>query len=189
MNKKEGTGWENLGSEEVLSTHIFKVYKDRTKCLRTDSEADFYRFETVNWVNVIAVTAEEKVVVIEQFRHGAQGFKLEIPGGCIDPEDPSPAEAGARELLEETGYAGDEPVVIGCVQPNPALQGNHCYTVLITNARKVCEARMEDMEDIETMLMSFDQLEEMTMNGEVDHGLVLNAFYFYNLYRRKNCKQ
>ncbi len=177
-------GWINISSERVYDANIFTLYKDRTKCLRTDVEADFYRFDTVDWVNVLAVTKDGEMVVIEQFRHGAQDVKLEIPGGCIDPEDVDPVAAGVRELLEETGYAGDPGILIGRVQPNPALQGNYCYTVLVENAYKASEPRMEDLEDIDTVLMSEEELNQAVLSGELDHGLVLNALYFYELHRK-----
>ena len=180
--------WINLSTEEVLNTHIFKIYKDRTRCPRTNVEADFYRFDTGDWVNVIAVTPENKMVIIKQFRHGSQDIKLEIPGGCIDATDTDPIDAGARELLEETGFAGDAGVMIGRVQPNPALQGNYCYTVLITNAHKISAVRLEDMEDIETTLVDMPTLEKLVIEQKLDHGLVINALYFYDLYQRKNCK-
>jgi len=184
MDRDIDVAWENLSTEEVLSTHIFKVFKDRTKCPRTNVEADFYRFDTVDWVNVIAETPDNKFVIIKQFRHGSQDVKIEIPGGCIDDTDADPVEAGARELLEETGYAGDPGIIIGRVQPNPALQANYCYTVLIRNAEKVMEARMEDMEDIASELIDMPAIKSLVSSQKLDHGLVVSALYFYDLYNQ-----
>jgi 8-oxo-dGTP pyrophosphatase MutT (NUDIX family) len=88
---------------------IFSVRTDRTISPRTGAEHEVYVIETANWVNVIAVTTDERLVMIEQYRHGSATVELEIPGGVMDPRDVSPEAAGVRELREETGYSGGEP--------------------------------------------------------------------------------
>jgi len=130
-------------------------------------------------VNIIAVTARKKIVMIRQFRHGNKKWEIEIPGGLIDKSDSDPLHAGQRELLEETGFKGENARLIGAVCPNPALQDNICHTVLVENARKVSGPAMEDCEDIETMLVSPEKAMKLIRDGKITHGLVLNALMFY----------
>lgn len=176
----KNNGWKKVtGSEVVLNTPVFDIEKTRMKCLRTGKEGDFYTFTCPNWVNVIAETADHKLVMIKQFRAGSDKIELEIPGGGIESHEPDPIAAGARELLEETGYAGKSGRIIGKVCPNPALQGNTCFTIFFSDTEKVSEPTMEGTEDIETFLVPTDQIHDKIVNGEITHGLVLNALHFY----------
>lgn len=173
-------GWEKInGSEVVLNTPVFDIEKTRMKCLRTGKEGDFYTFTCIDWVNVIAETTDNQLVMIRQFRAGSDQVELEIPGGGIESHETDPISAGARELLEETGYAGKNGRIIGKVCPNPALQGNTCYTVFFNDAERISEPAMEGTEDIETFLIPSNQIHDKIVNGEITHGLVLNALHFF----------
>src|SRR6185369_14016878 len=120
---------------------------------RTGKEHDFFVLESVNWVNVIAVTPDEQLVMVEQYRHGSNTVELEIPGGMMDEGDVSPEATGARELQEETGYAGGKARLIGEIFPNPAIMSNRCFTVLIENCRCLHEVQFDHGEDLATRLV------------------------------------
>ncbi len=183
MTKKNK--WKVLSRTNVLKTPVFEVYKEKTVCPRNDFCSDFYVIECPNsWVNVVAVTDSNEIVMIKQYRAGTKTVELEIPGGLIDIDE-SPLDAGIRELEEETGYIGEKASVIGKVCPNPALQGNICYTVLIEGASKKAELSLDEAEDIETLLMPVDDLDKIVLSGEISHGLVLNALYFFELVSKK----
>ena len=177
QNKK--TAWKVLNRTKVLKTPIFDIFLEHSICPRNGKGGNFYVFDIRNWVNIVAVTKEQKIVMIRQFRQGSKTYEYEIPGGLIDDTDSSPLEAGIRELREETGYAGTNGRIIGKVLPNPALQGNFCYTALVENAEKVSSTAMEDAEDIETFLVTIPELEKMIRKGEIMYGLVLNALSFF----------
>ena len=177
QNKK--TAWKVLNRTKVLKTPIFDIFLEHSICPRNGKGGNFYVFDIRNWVNIVAVTKEQKIVMIRQFRQGSKTYEYEIPGGLIDDTDSSPLEAGIRELREETGYAGTNGRIIGKVLPNPALQGNVCYTALVENAEKVSSTAMEDAEDIETFLVTIPELEKMIRKGEIMYGLVLNALSFF----------
>ena len=88
-------------------------------------------------------------------------------------------EAAERELLEETGFAGENPHIIGKVCPNPAIQHNTCYVVKIDNVRRVSEPQLEDTEDIEHLVVPQSKVREFLRSGAISHGIVLNALFFY----------
>src|SRR2546426_5596396 len=123
--------WQKIGSQQLGDFRIFTIRADRKISPRNQHEQDFFVIESVNWVNVIAVTPDEQLVMVEQYRHGSDTVELEIPGGMMDAGDASPEATGARELQEETGYAGGEARLIGEIFPNPAIMSNRCFTVLI----------------------------------------------------------
>ena len=180
------TNWKRISKESVFKTRIFDLHLEKSECVRTGAVQDFYYIHCYDWVNVIAVTPENSLVMIRQFRHGSGNLEIEVPGGGIDRQDIDPVAAGARELLEETGYRGENGRIIGKVCPNPALQNNLCFTVMFDNCVKVSEPQLEDTEEIETELVSMPELDKLVTGGHIRHGLVLNAIHFFEIERRKN---
>lgn len=180
------TSWRRISKASVFKTRIFDLHLEKSECLRTGAVQDFYYIHCYDWVNVIALTPEEKLVMIRQFRHGSGNLEIEVPGGGIDRLDADPVAAGARELLEETGYRGGRGRIIGQVCPNPALQNNLCFTVMFEQCVKVVAPDLEDTEEIETELVSLPELEHLVIAGQIRHGLVLNAIHFFELERRKH---
>jgi len=168
----------------LLSIKVAEVVSARVVNHRTGKESEFYRLDFPEWVNVVAVTAEDEIVFIRQYRFGSGSIELEIPGGAVEKGE-SPLAAGERELLEETGYAGKNSRILGYVLPNPAIQGNRCYTILVEDAEKVSPQEMEDMEDIEVARIPWAGIEELVTSGEIRHGLVLNALMLYEKSARK----
>ena len=87
--------------------------------------------------------------------------------------------------MEETGFKGENPRIIGRVHPNPALQGNLCYTILIEKAERLSEPKLEPTECIETEILTEEQVRAMIRSGDICHGLVLNALMFYFMEKNK----
>lgn len=133
-------------------------------------------FEFRSWANVLAMTKDEKVVVIRQYRHGVQKVLCEFPGGVVeDGEDPM--QGAKRELLEETGYASPNLIEVGMFYPNPALQSNSMYFFLALDAEKVDGQHLDEAEDIEVHLVSMDELIAMAKRGEFPHGLQVAGLF------------
>jgi 8-oxo-dGTP pyrophosphatase MutT (NUDIX family) len=176
--------WKRVGSRPVGDYQIFSLRADRVVSPRTGQEHEFYAIECVDWVNVIAVTSDDHLVLVQQYRHGSNTIELEIPGGMMDAHDASPVEAGVRELREETGYAGDSARVIGRVYPNPALQTNTCHTILVQNCSARHERKLDHGEDLATRLVPCADLPRLVAEGQFGHSLVIVALYYYDLLRR-----
>ena len=92
--------WKKVGSKPVGDFRIFKLRSDICINPRTGKEHDFYVLDSVNWVNVVALTPAREVVLVRQFRVGSGTVELEIPGGMMDPEETDPVVCGVRELRE-----------------------------------------------------------------------------------------
>jgi ADP-ribose pyrophosphatase len=181
--------WKILRSQRAADFGIFTVRTDRKVSPRTGAEHDFHVIESVNWVNVIAVTAEHQLVMIEQYRHGSNTVELEIPGGMIDPGDTSPATAGARELREETGYEGEDPRIIGSILPNPAIMSNTCYTLHVANCRLRHPVEWDRGEDLVTRLVPIAEIPHLVRTGQIRHSLVVVALYHFELWQRELAAQ
>ncbi len=178
-------GWQIDEPRTLFANPIMKMVTSKVRSGRTGKTQDFYRFEFPRWVNVIAVTAAGELVLIRQYRFGTDRMELEIPGGAVNDGE-SPLTAGLRELLEETGYSGENSRIIGKICPNPAIQNNLCYTVLVENVRQIAEPKQDDMEDIEVLTLPREKVESLILDGNINHGLVLNGLMFFTLEMQKN---
>jgi 8-oxo-dGTP pyrophosphatase MutT (NUDIX family) len=177
--------WQKVSSEPVGNFRVFTIRTDRVISPRTRQAQDVYVIDCVNWVNVIAVTPDRHLVMIEQYRHGSTTVELEIPGGMMDAQDASPAAAGLRELREETGYAGENPRLLGRVFPNPAIMSNTCFTVLVENCRCLHPVQFDHGEDLVTRLVPLADLPQLVATGKIQHSLVVVALYYFDLWQRR----
>lgn len=160
---------------------VYTVYKQRCRYLLDGREGDFYTMRCPNWVQVLALTREGQLILVKQYRIGIQAFQLETPGGALDPGE-SPEAGAARELLEETGYVGAKPLCIGSSYPNPALQENTVYYVLIRDCYYQASPYHDPMEDLTIHLYPLTEAFASRKKGLFKHALVLNAFYFLEQY-------
>jgi ADP-ribose pyrophosphatase len=176
--------WQKLGSRPLGDYRIFQIRSDRLVSPRTQEAHDFIIIDCVNWVNVIALTPDQHLVMIEQYRHGSTTVELEIPGGMIDARDASPEAAALRELREETGYAGENPRRLGEVFPNPAIMSNTCFTIFFDNCRCVHPVEFDHGEDLRTRLVPVTEIPGLIAAGKIRHALVLVGLYYFDLWRR-----
>jgi ADP-ribose pyrophosphatase len=177
--------WQKVSSQAVGDFRVFTLRSDRVVSPRTQATHDVYVLECPNWVNVIALTPDRHLVMIEQYRHGSKTVELEIPGGMMDAKDASPTAAGLRELREETGYAGERPRLIGQIFPNPAIMNNTCFTVMVENCRCLHPVQFDHGEDLITRLVPIPDLPQLVAAGRIKHSLVVVALYFYELWQRR----
>lgn len=171
--------WKKVASKKLGEFRVYDVRSDTKVSPRTGEPHDFFIIEAVNWVNVIPVTAEGKLVMVEQYRHGSDTIELEIPGGMMDTGDPDPVATGVRELREETGYVGANARLIGQVYPNPAIMNNVCYTVLVEQCVCTEKTMLDQTEDIHVTLVDPREIPQLIRSGRIGHSLVVAAFYLW----------
>ncbi len=176
--------WRKIGSRPIGDFRIFTLRADRLVSPRTGEEHEFYVFDSVNWVNVIAVTPDAHLVMVEQYRHGSATVELEIPGGMMDPGETSPVATATRELREETGYAGTGARLIGRIFSNPAIMTNTCFTVLIEQCRLQHAIELDRGEDLVNRLVPLADLPRLVAEERIQHSLVVVALYHFDLWQR-----
>ena len=118
----------------------------------------WYMLDGPDWVNVLALTADDRIVMVRQWRPGLGAASLELPGGVIDPDDADPAAAGRRELLEETGYDAPSFRALPPLSPDPAHMNNRIHVLLALGAERVTEPRLDPTEEIAVELHPVDAL-------------------------------
>jgi len=176
--------WKKVRSTPIGDFRIFKLRSDVKISPRTGKEHDYYVLESVDWVNVIALTPDQKLVMIEQYRHGSNTVELEIPGGMMDPGETDPVATAIRELREETGYEGENARALGKIWSNPAILNNRTFTVLIENCRLQHDVDWDHGEDLETRLVPLADVPKLIADEKISHPLVVVALHHFDLWQR-----
>jgi ADP-ribose pyrophosphatase len=175
--------WEKLGETTRLKTPVFDILGRRYRHPTRASEREFVVIDAPDWVNVVAVTRDDRVVLVRQFRYGIDEFSLEVPGGVMEAGE-DPVSAGMRELREETGYAGARARLLGSVRPNPAIQANTCHFVVVEDVDRAHELEWDTDEEIEVTTLPVAEAIALAHSGGIVHALVLNALMLFEAYRR-----
>ena len=170
--------WEKLASKTLASTRVFELQSTRFRHPVRAVERDFVVIRPPDWVNILALTPDHRLVLVKQFRFGIDDFSLEIPGGMMEPGE-EPVATARRELREETGFAGASARVLGSVHPNPAIQSNRCHFVLVEQAMASAKQEWDADEEIEVTTLPVDEVLALARSGGITHGLVLDALFYF----------
>jgi len=167
------------------------TYRDEWLALRSDSVrlpngrvlSPFHVIELADWVNVIAVTHDRNVLLVEEYRHGAGRTVFELPSGTVAGPGETPRAAMQRELLEETGFASEHWFDIGSFYANPARQTNRVHSFVALDARKVSAPTLDDGEDILTHEIAWDAFAAELRDGSLElQGFHLGCLWLLQSY-------
>ena len=170
--------WTILKREPVEDFKLFQIQKKQVRSPRTGETSEVQAIKLADWVLILPLTADQEVIMVRQYRHGIERVCLELPGGLVDASDESPGLSARRELLEETGYQADQIKLIGECYPQPAVLSNKCFFYLAKNTTKVQPPHLDSGEDIEIIKIPLNEIPLKIENKEINHGMVLLAFFF-----------
>ncbi len=173
--------WTILKRERVADYKIFSLHKKQVRSPRTGETSQAHAIEFPDWVLTLALTPQQGIVMVRQYRHGSEQVHLELPGGLVDPDDTSPELSAQRELLEETGFKVSNMRLIGECYPQPAILSNRCLFYLAEDAVKAQQQNLDAGEDIEIITIPLNQIRAKIESKEIDHGMVLLAFFFFQM--------
>ncbi len=163
--------WQVLDSRHILQMGPWLSV--RQECVQLPSGQQiptWYVLEFPDWINVIAITRDGKMVMEDQYRHALGETHYELVAGVVDPGE-TPLQAAKRELSEETGFEGGKWELFMTLSPNPTNHNNLSYTFLATDVEKRREQHQEPTEDIHVDVMTQDQVYEMLQNEEIIQAL------------------
>jgi len=156
------TNWEKI-KEEPYRAGYRKMIKRYFK-MPDNRIADFDIKHEGPAVCILALTENNEVVLAKQYRPGPEKILMELPGGAVDKEE-KPEDAIKRELLEETGYAGDIQFVgttLDCAYSTMLR-----YNYLATDCKKILEPKTEENEFIEVVLLPINDFKKILRSGQM----------------------
>ncbi len=180
--------WSIVSENKEYQTPIFNLFKRSMKLESADEQlsGDFYVLKVPEWANVLPITSENTIILVEQYRYGIQQPTLEIPGGIVDPSE-EPLEAVKRELAEETGYYSDSWSSLGKVSANPAIMTNYSHIYLAEDCtfEGMKESTGDLHERIKVHEMPIEEFLSLVDDGTIHHSIMLAAVAKYLLYVKR----
>ena len=190
--------WKLLDTEYLVDAPWLKVAKEKCELPNGKIIDDFYTLWQPDWVLILARTTEGKWVMTEQYRHGTGKITLEFPAGIIDKGE-TPEQAALRELQEECGYCLDErrgsagsPTLtkdekvsyLGSFPVNPDRHRGKFHVVFIDKVIKDGCTHFDSTEEIESLLLSDNELQAKMADGSFNHPLQMAGYLKFKLNAR-----
>jgi len=166
--------WTVRHSRVLLDRKWLKLREDHVVLPSGHEIEQFHVVDTRNWVAVLALTGDGRVVVVDQYRHGLGRVSRELPAGVIDAGE-TPREAAERELREETGYAADDWQLLSDVSTEPSRHTTRAIFYFAGGARRVADPEPEASEEIQVNLLAAAELLEEVDRGGIQHGVHIGA--------------
>jgi len=170
--------WEILESEYLIRRPWLTARRDHVRLPDGVENKEYYVLEYPDWVNVIAITVDEKFVMERQYRHGLQWTGYEICAGVCESGE-NPLEAAKRELWEETGFGGGEWKLQMTISANTSTMTNLCHCFVATGVERISEQHLEATEDISVHLLTVDEVRNLLVGNEIRQALMAAPLWKY----------
>lgn len=163
--------WQKIREEKPVKVGFRSIIKKNFE-MPDGAVEEYYIKNEAPSVCILALTADNKIILAKQFRPGPGKVLFELPGGVIEKHE-EPIEAAKRELLEETSYAGDLVLI------NESYKCGYSTTKSInfiaTNCKKIAEQKLDKTEFIEVVIFQLDEFKNHLHSGQLTD--VATAFY------------
>ncbi len=163
--------WKVLNSSYINKSDWGTLRVDHVQLPNGAEIANYYVHEYSNWINVIAITKENKFIMVRQYRHGLQVIKHELVAGVCDDTDQNPLESAQRELLEETGYGNGTWKEFMIISANPGTHTNLCYCFIAIDVEKIDDQHLEETEDLEVVFLDKNEVLELLQKDEIKQSM------------------
>ncbi len=169
--------WEKISSKYLVKKSWATLRVDTCRMPDGTVVPEYYVLEYPDWVNAVALTSDNQVILVKQYRQAAGEVMLELPGGCIEKNE-SAEEAVRRELLEETGYEFEEIEFLSSLYANPATANNKTHCFIARGGKLVAEQKLDHSEELIIELVSLEKLKELLLNNAFGHALHISEIFY-----------
>ncbi len=178
MRTEKEMAWKTLKSEYLFRRPWLTARRDAVQLPDGRTMDEYYVLEYPDWINVIAVTADGKILLERQWRHALGELSTEIVAGVMEAGE-TPLEAAQRELQEETGYTGGTWRKLMTLAPNSSTMNNHCHCFLAEGVVPAGETHFDAVEDLEVMLCERSEVFRMLQEGVFHQALMTAPLWRY----------
>jgi ADP-ribose pyrophosphatase len=161
--------WQILSSEYRIESKFLRLRVDRVQLPNGDVVEDYFVRESRGFVIVFAMTPDENVVLVRQYKHGVGTIITELPAGMID-EGESPEACAVREFTEETGYTGSPPDLVRTFWADPTNATGKFYLFVVRDAVRTHRQQFDPNEEIEVELATLSEVQAMAIDGRIGGG-------------------
>jgi 8-oxo-dGTP pyrophosphatase MutT (NUDIX family) len=170
--------WKILSSEYLFDDLWFKVRKDICEAPSGKIIDPYYVYEFPEWATAFALTEDNKVIIVKQYRHPIEEVIVELPGGCVDDNDKDFQTAIARELLEETGYIFTSYESLGKISANPSTNTNWMHMFLAKGGKKIAEQKLDHNEEIIVELITIEELKKLVRENKIVQSMHITCILY-----------
>ena len=175
----ERDAWKIVESELVIATGHLRLRRDTVELPGGQRVHDYFVRESRGFSIVFALTSDERVVLVRQYKHGIGESLLELPAGAIDPGE-TPAACAERELSEETGYVASpaEPEHLASFVYDPTSSNTRYHLFLARNCEPLGRQQLDPTEAITVELASLAELRAFVRDGRIEVGAHVASIYY-----------
>lgn len=170
--------WKTISSEYLFKDLWFTVRKDICEAPSGKIINPYYIYEFPEWATAFALTEDNKVILVKQYRHAIGEVIIELPGGVVDDTDKDFQTGVARELLEETGYTFSSFESLGKISANPSTNTNWMHMFLARGGKKVAEQKLDHNEEILVELCSIDEVKQLLRENKIPQAMHVTAILY-----------
>jgi 8-oxo-dGTP pyrophosphatase MutT (NUDIX family) len=159
--------WKKLRSKMAFDHQWCRVRQDTVELPNGTIIDDFFVNIRPDIAVVLAITPQQEIIFVRQYRHGVEKILLELPAGSFDPKIELPEIAARRELAEETGYRANKLIQLATLYDNPVKDTNSVHLFLAENVQYANLKQLDITEEIDVVLISIQDVKDKIRTGEI----------------------